>query len=264
MKKVGLLFSSAICTLLFYLLQTDVNAHNFIQNQDSVLFALIKQFEVEYGLASDNANINTSGKLNHSENAAELFNQINFLTNNATDKTSIVNRYETMLGILNSTTKALIAANIADESLRNYGLSKGLDPQLSANLLNMTMVMGNSMNMNIKNNTFIGNESTNSALLLSNEDIVQQDNFESSKLLAKSLKSIFVNYLKNATVQKSIGLMQIPMEMKAQSVKDLEHGIDNLILALDRKATLEEVYSIVHGQIHPNLFLAYDLKLKAE
>jgi len=27
---------------------------------------------------------------------------------------------------------------------------------------------------------------------------------------------------------------------------------------------LEEVYNIVHGQIHPNLFLAFNLKLKSE
>jgi hypothetical protein len=53
------------------------------------------------------------------------------------------------------------------------------------------------------------------------------------------------------------------MEMKTESVKNLEQGIDNLMSALNRKALLLEVSSSVHGQIHPNLFLAYDLKLKA-
>ena len=58
--------------------------------------------------------------------------------------------------------------------------------------------------------------------------------------------------------------MQIPIEVKKESVKNLEQGIGNLMSALNRKAPLLEVFSIVHGQIHPNLFLAYDLKLKGE
>ncbi len=63
---------------------------------------------------------------------------------------------------------------------------------------------------------------------------------------------------------QSTGLMQIAIEMKTESVKNLGQGIDNLVSALNRKAYLQEVFSIVHGQIHPNLFLAYDLKLKSE
>jgi hypothetical protein len=45
-------------------------------------------------------------------------------------------------------------------------------------------------------------------------------------------------------------------------VKNLWQGIENLESALTKKARMQEVLSIVHGQIHPNLFLAYDLKLK--
>ena len=52
--------------------------------------------------------------------------------------------------------------------------------------------------------------------------------------------------------------------MKMDSIKDLGQGIDNLVMALDRKAQLQEVVNIVHGQIHPNLFLAFDLKLRGE
>ena len=81
---------------------------------------------------------------------------------------------------------------------------------------------------------------------------------------AKSARLYNLNSLKNAALDKSNGLMQIPIEMKTESVKNLEQGIDNLMSALNRKPPLLEVSSIVHGQIHPNLFLAYDLKLKGE
>ena len=36
---------------------------------------------------------------------------------------------------------------------------------------------------------------------------------------------------------------------------DLVIGVDEIVSVLER---------VVHGQIHPNLFLAYDLKLKGE
>ena len=72
---------------------------------------------------------------------------------------------------------------------------------------------------------------------------------------AKSARLYNLNSLKNAPLDKSNGLMQIPIEMKTESVKNLEQGVGNLMSALNRKAPLLEVFSIVHGQIHPNLFL---------
>lgn len=58
--------------------------------------------------------------------------------------------------------------------------------------------------------------------------------------------------------------MPIPTGMKINPIRELGQGIDNLVLALNRNASVEEVYSIVHGQIHPNLFLDYSLKLKSD
>jgi len=66
----------------------------------------------------------------------------------------------------------------------------------------------------------------------------------------------------NANLQNSSGL--IPTSMKINALRDLGQGIDKLNLAVNRNSSLEEVYNIVHGQIHPNLFLAFNLKLKAE
>ena len=105
---------------------------------------------------------------------------------------------------------------------------------------------------------------TSQTLNLANEHDIDQANFETSTMIAKALKTLFLRSLKNATLEKSTGMMQIPIEMKTESVKNLGQGLDNFVSALNRKAPLQEVFSIVHGQIHPNLFLAYDLKLKDE
>jgi hypothetical protein len=58
--------------------------------------------------------------------------------------------------------------------------------------------------------------------------------------------------------------MPVPTGMKINAIRDLGKGIDNLVLALNRNASVEEVYSIVHEQIHPNLFLAFNLNLKSD
>ena len=163
---------------------------------------------------------------------------------------------------MNITTKALVAANLADESLKEYGLSLGLDVTQASSLPNMTMNMGNTMKMG--DNMTVPSGITGQALNLASKQVMNQSNFESSAMIAKSLKILFLRSLKNATLDKSTGLMQIPMEMKTESLKNLEQGIDSLTSALNKKAPLLEVFSIVHGQIHPNLFLAYDLKLKGE
>ncbi len=137
-------------------------------------------------------------------------------------------------------------------------MAQGLDLTLATSLLNMTMNMGTAMKMGDNMSTPSG--PTSKALKLANTQLVNnQANFETSTMLAKSLKILFLSGLKNATLEKSTGLMQIPIEMKTESLKNLGQGIDNLVSALNRKAYLQEVFSIVHGQIHPNLFLAYDL-----
>lgn len=58
--------------------------------------------------------------------------------------------------------------------------------------------------------------------------------------------------------------MPVPTNMKTNAISELGQGIDNLVIALNRNAPVQEVYSIVHGQIHPNLFLAFNLKLKSD
>jgi hypothetical protein len=88
--------------------------------------------------------------------------------------------------------------------------------------------------------------------------------YESSSKLAKLLKILFANYLQNANLENSSGLMPIPVDMKINAIRELGQGIENLALAVKRNAQVEEAYSIVHGQIHPNLFIAFGLKLKSD
>jgi hypothetical protein len=268
-----------IGTVLFSFQLSNAYAHNFYQNKDSIFFALIKQFEIEKNLASDNLASNKSAPLKHSENADRLFSQLVSLNKAIPKNSNFVNKYDTKFNHLNLTTKALVTANLADQSLKQYGLSNGLDKKSANDLLNMStgmiMKMNRAATINMSNDALgqkvetmptmpASNHSLNGVLNEHDEGAIYQVNYETSTELAKSLKKLFSDNLENARLQNSSGLMHIPINIKVNSVKELGQGIDNLILALNRNASLHEVSSIVHGQIHPNLFLAFDLKLKGE
>lgn len=279
MKVVGFTISLLLLILLIFCVHGNVYAHKFYNNQASILFTFAKRYEVEENLSSDKVPTNKSLPLQHSKNADNLFKQLVTLSKDVTNSSELVNNYNNLFSGLNLTTKALVAANLADETLKQYGLAKGLDSNASSSLLNMSMDMIMKMNsLRTKNVTAhnsgisaepmspipANNQSSRDVLNPTDNSITNQANFESSASLAKSLKLLFSNNLENAVLENSTGLMPIPMIMKTQSVKELGQGINNLILALNRHAPLEEVSSIVHGQIHPNLFLAFNLKLKGE
>lgn len=252
-------------------------AHNFAQNNNSILYTLIKQFEIEKNLASVNQYANESSLLIHSQRADVMYNQLDSLVDDISDS-NFLNRYDILFSDLNLTTKALISANLADESLREYGLSNGLGPKMAAGLLNMSVDMIMRMNetsvinmndsashQDMENMTSMSYDlSTSIEKTQGNNALKNLVNYETSLELAKSLKILFSNYLQDAKLENSTGLMPIPTEMKINAIRELGQGIDNLVLALNRSASIEEVYSIVHGQIHPNLFLAFSLKLNSD
>jgi hypothetical protein len=277
MRLIILAYFLLIGTMLIFS-NNNLYAHNFYQNQDSKFFTLIKQFEVENNLSSSDLSTNKSNAFTHSKNADMLFNRIVPFKSDTHKNSNTIDKYTAIFTDLNLTTKALIAANLADESLKEYGLSHGLDSKQASNLLNMSIGMIMKMNklpiMNMTDDTsrpgpdkipsISANNSFNDLLSRNYKDVKIKVNYETSTMLAKSLKMLFSKELQNANLQNSSGLMPIPTIMKIKALKDLGQGIDKLNLAVNRNSSLEEVYNIVHGQIHPNLFLAFNLKLKSE
>lgn len=252
-------------------------AHNFYQNHNSILYTLIKQFEIEKNLALKDQISKNSSFLIHSERANEIFHQLASIRNDITENSNFSDRYDDTFSDVNLTTKALVSANMADEVLREYGLSIGLSPKMASGLLNMSVDMilkmneSSTMNMTDSSNKqdmvkmmpMADNQSINE-LSHGSSVIKNLSNYETSVEQAKSLKILFTNYLQGAKFEQSTGLMPIPIEMKLNAISELGQGIDNLVIAQNRNAPVQEVYSIVHGQIHPNLFLAFSLKLKSD
>jgi hypothetical protein len=276
MKKIvyslPMLFALAIASVI-NISYNEVSAHNFYKNEASVFFTLIKQFEVENELVQSNFPKNASLALEHAENTARLLKDIFYFDEDNSNYTDFRNTYDLMTKDLNTTTSALISANMADEILRQYGLALGFDPAVVSNLANMSMSMSMSMTSagySAKNRSdmMMSTDSTDqrngSNSQNVNSNITKQVHYQTATMLAGSLKNLFLRDLQNAPILNSTGLMHLPMEVKMASINDLGEGIDNLISAINRKTTLDEVMSIVHGQIHPNVFMAFDLKLKGD
>ena len=94
--------------------------------------------------------------------------------------------------------------NLADESLKEYGLAQGLNITQASSLPNMTMSSGIGMKMG--DNVSMSSMSSSQTLNLTNKKVVDQSHFESSSMIAKSLKTLFMGDLKIATLEKSNGL----------------------------------------------------------
>ena len=274
-KSLPMLFALAIASVI-NISYNEVCAHNFYKNEASVFFALIKQFEVENELVQSNFPKNASLALEHAENTARLLKDIFYFDEDNSNYTDFRNKYDLMTKDLNTTTYALISANMADEILRQYGLALGVDPAVVSNLANMSRSM--SVNMSVTSAGYSAKNRSDMMMISMdstdqkngsnsqnvNSNITKQVNYQTALLLAGSLKNLFLRDLQNASILNSTGLMHLPMEVKMASINDLGEGIDNLISAINRKTILDEVMSIVHGQIHPNVFMAFDLKLKGD
>jgi hypothetical protein len=221
-----------------------VYAHNFSVTDDSVLLTLIEQIKAQtelvnaYFLAG-----NSSSAIEHAKNAANLTNALNDKLRQSTE-VDVTQVYAN--GLYNSTTLALVAANLVDEILRNYGSAYGITYDLT-NMSNMVMAM--MLNNNNNNDSSSSGHST-SMSEKNNAVPVNVYNYQTAQVLSNVVNRLFNDKL----------LAQAPVNEKA-TIDNLEQSIKDLKYAIDNKVRAEDLMEIVHMKIHPMLQSAYDLKL---
>ena len=236
------LFSIIICNSNLYTNHI-VYAHNFSITDDSALLTLIEQIKAEtelvnaYFLAS-----NSISAIEHAKNAANLTNGLNDKLRQSTvaDITQVYNN-----GLYNSTTLALVVANLVDEILRNYGSAYGITYDLT-NMSNMMM----AMMLNNNNDSSSSGHSTMSEK--NNAVLVNIYNYQTAQVLSNVVNRLFNDKLSAQALVNE----KVTIDNLEQSIKDLKYAIDNKIRA-------EYLMEIVHMKIHPMLQSAYDLKLVA-
>ena len=234
-------------------------AHSFLVNNDATLVTLIEQIKAETQLVNTNflSSNNISAQV-HAQNAAELINTLeDNMTQGSQPSSDISQIYDN--GQRNTTTLALVVANIVDEILRKYGTAFDIGYDLT-NMSNMGgMINMTNMDMNVdmktiqpstNNNTLKGHSNMSMMMTENNPALVSIHDYESSQVLANNINEVFEEDLRpQSSVSETVNVDKLE-----RNLKQLEHSIVN-------KASPEDLMEIVHIQIHPTLQQVYDLEL---
>src|ERR671910_3865303 len=240
------LLSIIICSSSLYPNHV-VYAHNFSITDDSALITFVEQIKAEtelvntYFLASNN-----SSAIEHAKNAANLTNSLNDKLRQST-VVDITQVYTSSL--YNSTTLALVVANLVDEILRNYGSAYGITYDLT-NMSNMMMAVTSNnnssspieMRIDAGNTTISSHGGHTSMPEKNNAVLVNVYNYQTAQVLSNVVNRLFNDKLS----------AQAPVNEKV-TIDNLEHSFKDLKYAIDNKVRAEALMEIVHIKIHPML-----------
>jgi ATP-dependent 26S proteasome regulatory subunit len=258
-----IVFGILLTLLILYTLSQYSNhtahAHDFYITDDAYLVTLIEEIKAETQLVNTNflSNNNISA-IEHARNAAKITNDLNNkLIENSED---IVQVYDNEL--YNSTTLAMVVANLVDEILRKYGSAYDIKYDLTnmSNMDSSSSVSNSSSSFFAMNMTTTATNTNTSSTHLGHSDMLKKNNlvlvntydYQTAQVLSDVVNRLFSDELAS----------QAPVN-ETLTIGKLEKDIRELKHAIDSKASAEILMEIAHIQIHPILQKAYDLKLVA-
>jgi hypothetical protein len=274
-KIVVAILGSLLTLLLTSLMSLEDNrqgqkafAHDFSTTDESSLVTLVEQIKAETQLVITSflSNENFSAH-EHAINAAELMKDLESnLTQTNPPSSDITQAYDQ--GQKNSTTLALVVANIVDDILRKYGsaFDVGYDMTNMSNMMNMGMMMtmpkmdnNSSHSMGMMRTANVANDDsimldghTNTSMIMDSELVlVNIDDYETAKVLSSNIKDQFSTQLRPRSLVN-----------ETSNLDKLENSLGKLEDAVNVKALPEAMMDIVHVQIHPMLQQIYDLELQ--
>lgn len=242
-------------------------AHDFSTTDESSLVTLVEQIKAETQLVITSFLSNENFSVHeHARNAAELMKDLESnLTQTNPPSSDITQVYDQ--GQKNSTTLALVVANIVDDILRKYGsaFAVGYDMTNMSNMMNMDMMMmpkmdnSSSHSMDIMRTTnvtnddssMLGGHSNTSSIMDSELVLVNMYDYETAKVLSSNIKDQFSTQLRPRSLVN-----------ETTNLETLENSLGKLEEAVNVKALPEAMMDIVHVQIHPMLQQIYDLELR--
>ena len=246
-----------------------VFAHSFNSDDSSYFLGLDKRTKIELELAEKNYPLNITLSMDHSDNAARLVYDIYYADDDIVEDSDFIKRYNKEVSSSNSTTYALVFADLLDEVLRGYADALVIDTDLT-NMSNLVLLdelqnltkqsNSNSTNFSSNNSDNIeGTKSEQSKLFSTNNSIFNYADYETAKALLVEIKDIFENQLKSPS-DNAINSQSVNVISKLE--KDLEK-LSNLINNNNNNnGSPAEVMRLVHLQVHPSLQTAFGLQTK--
>lgn len=243
------------------------HSHDFSTTDESSLVTLVEQIKAETQLVITSFLTNQNfSAYDHSRNAAELMKELEGnMTQTDPPSSDITQIYDQ--GQQNSTTLALVVANLVDDVIRKYGngFAVGFDMTNMSNMMNMGMTAmpkidnssSHSMEMMMTKNVLNDRGSmlmeNSSASKNKDNDLVLVDlnDYETSKVLSSKINDLFSTQLRPRSLVN-----------ETANLNTLENSLQRLEEAVNIKALPEVMMDIVHIQIHPMLQKIYDLQLQ--
>ena len=269
MKKINVIEFTSIFIIAIFVISfsmvdqlSQVFAHSFTSDDSSYFLGLDKRTKVELELAEKNYPLNITLSMDHSDNAARLVDDIYYADDDIVEDNDFIKRYNKEISSSNSTTYALVVADLLDEVLRGYADALVIDTDLT-NMSNLVLLdelknltkQPELTSISSNNSDNEGSVSEHSKLLSTNNSIFNYADYETAKALLVEIKNIFENHLKsssnNATSQSIIPISKLE--------KDLEK-LTNIIH--HNNGSPAEVMELVHLQIHPSLQKGFGLQTK--
>lgn len=223
-------------------------AHNFDTDDNSTFLTLVNQLMIENRLLndsiSDNINNDNLDSTEHTENTENILEEILISEDPFTIDSD---------QFYNNTVIALVVANLADEVLRNYGHAFGVPSNimLSMNFSNLSDRITNLTNMSNMSAHFshmIHQENTTSSM-------IDNSSYHNALGISDRMMEIYNSELRDSASSNS------PYINKARS------DLSDALYALDKDIELKEspykIMEDVHGRVHPNLQIAFNLTLRS-
>jgi hypothetical protein len=256
------LFSFSLVNQIQY-----VFAHSFSSNDSAYFLSLDKRTKVELELAEKNYPLNITLSMDHSDNAARLVYDIYYADDDIVEDTDFIKRYNKEINSSNSTTYALVVADLLDAVLKGYADALVIDTDLT-NMSNLMLLdemkknLTQQSNSNNDSSMSSGNsdedstsESEASKLFSKNNPIFNYADYETAKALIVEIKDIFQNHLEpssNVTNQS------------VDAIVKLERDLEKLSDLVNNNGIPSEVMQLVHLQIHPSLQAGFGLQTKMD
>lgn len=245
--------------------------HSFTTDDSVYLLTLIEKTKTELELANKNYPSNITLSTYHTDNAARLVYETFYADEDVANDDDFTKRYNQEISKSNITSNALVVVTLVDEVLRNYADSIDLMFDLT-NMSNLLYVIPTTNSNNTKqdldklessyfvntlnsennnNNNNVNSDENSKILFSSNQDIIEHGDYETAKLLAMKINTLFQLYLKSF-----IGLDKA----KLKDVTKLEEDFNEFYSMINNNSSPAEIMKKVHIDIQPTMQKLYNLK----
>jgi hypothetical protein len=205
LEKLSIIKFASIFTIsifIFSLCMIDqisrIFAHSFNTDDVSYFLGLDKRTKIELELAEKNYPLNITLSMDHSDNAARLVYDIYYADDDIVEDNDFTKRYYKEITSSNSTTYALVVADLLDEVLREYAEATVVDIDLT-NMSNLVL-LDKMKNLTTPDVSYEKDSPplNYTKFFANNNPLFNYANYETAKALLVEIKNIFQKHLKSS------------------------------------------------------------------